>query len=105
MLRRIENLGSGALLDNFSQVHQRDLVAHVADDAYIVGDEQVGQPKLLLQTDQQVEYLSLNGDIECGSRFVKNQHFRLEHKRPRNGDPLTLASAELVWKTIEMLRA
>jgi hypothetical protein len=41
-------------------VHHADTVRDVLDDAQVVADEQVRQPKLLLKMLQQIEYLCLD---------------------------------------------
>ena len=35
--------------------------------------------------------------VECGERLVEQQQLRLEDDRPRQGDALLLAAADLRW--------
>ena len=68
----------------------------VADDAQVVGDEQVGQPHLALQLQQQVDDLRLDGDVQRRHRLVGDDQLRLQGQRPRDADALPLAARELV---------
>jgi len=43
---------------------------------------------------EQFQHLRLHGDVECGDRFVRDQHIRIERERTRNGDALALAAGE-----------
>ena len=79
-----------------AQVHHRDPVADVLDDAHVVGDEQVGQPELALELLEQVEDLGLDRDVERGDRLVADDEVRLEHERAGDPDALALAAGELV---------
>ena len=68
----------------------------MADDAQVVGDEQVGQPELALEPLEQVDDLGLDRDIERADRFVGDDQVRLQRERPRHADALPLAARELV---------
>jgi len=61
-----------------------------------VGDEQHGQREFLSQFGKQLQYLSLDSDIERGRWLVGNQERRAIHHRHSNHDALPLASGELV---------
>jgi len=50
--------------DDLAEVHHRDMVADMSDNAQIVRDKEVSQPKFSLQIFEQVEYLRLNRDVE-----------------------------------------
>ena len=39
--------------------------------------------------------------IEGRNRFVRQQHLGLDHQGPRDGDPLSLATAQLVGTAVE----
>ena len=78
------------------EVHDRDAIADVLDDAHVVGDEDVGEPQLGLERLEQVEHLRLDRDIERRHRLVAHDQLRLEDQRPGDADPLALAAGELV---------
>ena len=58
MLRILDDRGSITLLDDLAVEHHRDAVADVVNDRHVVGDEEVGEAELLLDS------LELGGDIE-----------------------------------------
>ena len=83
-------------LDDPAEVHHRDAVADVLDDAHVVGDEDVRQSQLPLEGLEQVQDLGLDGDVEGRDRLVADDEVRLQHQSPGDPDPLPLAAAELV---------
>ena len=82
-------------LDDLAEVHDRDAVAHVLHDAEVVGDEEVGEPEVALQFQQQVEHLGLHRDIEGGDGFVADDELGLEREGAGDADALTLATGKL----------
>ena len=83
-------------LDNLAQIHYRDPVADMVDDAEIVGDEQIAQMQPRLQLLEQIEHLSLDRNVERGNRFVTNDQRRIQNNRPRYAYPLALTAGKLV---------
>ena len=75
----------------------------MADDAEVVGDEDVGQSELVLQLVEQVDDLRLDRDVERGDRLVEQDQLRIDGQRPRDADPLALAAGELVREAAEVL--
>ena len=65
-----EDLVGIAQLNHVAQVHNADTVGDVLNDRQVVGDEQVGQVLLFLQILEQVDNLSLNGNVQSGNSFV-----------------------------------
>jgi hypothetical protein len=59
-----EELVRRSYLDHFAEVHDGDPVADVADDGQVVGDEDVGEPQLVLEIGEQVDDLGLDRDVE-----------------------------------------
>src|SRR4051812_8738018 len=57
MAWRIADLLGRAGLDHLAAVHHGDAVAHVADHADVVADEDVSEAKLVLKIHHQVEHL------------------------------------------------
>jgi DNA-binding transcriptional LysR family regulator len=57
-------------LDDLAEIHHRDPVADMGDDGEIMGDEEVGQPQLVLQVHEQVHDLRLNRDVQGGNGLV-----------------------------------
>ena len=83
-----------------TEIHDGDPVADMLHHRQIVGNEQIGKPHLLLQIQQQVEYLALNGNIQRRDRFIADDQFRLQGDGPGDADALPLAAGKLERKTI-----
>src|SRR5437660_9791993 len=83
-------------LDQLAGVHHRDTMADVSYYRQIVSHKQVRQVELLPQVLQQIDDLRLDGHVEGGDRFVKDQELRLHRKGAGDADPLTLSAAELM---------
>ena len=61
-----------------------------------MGDEQVGQPALLLEVMQQIDDLRLHRNIQSAHRLVADDEFRFNSQCPRNADALALSATELM---------
>ena len=79
-----------------AEVHHRDPVADVLDDAHVVGDEQVGQAELALELLEQVQDLGLDRHVERRHGLVADDEVGLEDERAGDADALALAARELV---------
>src|SRR5690349_1354105 len=90
-------------LDDLAEVHDEDAIRDVTDDIEVVGDEDVGQPEVLLQVLEQVEDLGLHGDVERRDRLVADDQLRVDGERACDADPLALATRELVRETVVVL--
>ena len=99
MMRGRQHPGRRPDLHDASEVHHRNAVAQVAHHVEVVGDEQQGEIELAAERRDQVEDLGLQRYIESGHGLVGEHEGRAEHHRPRDGGPLTLAAAQLVWIT------
>ena len=84
------------LLDDLAGVHDRDAVAHLGDDAQVVGDEDDRRPGLVAQVAHQVEDLGLDRHVERGRRLVGDEQLRLAGERHRDHDALRHAARHLV---------
>ena len=76
------------LLDDLARVHDRDPVAHLGDDAEVVGDEDDRRAGLVAQVAHQVEDLRLDRHVERGRRLVGDEQLRLAGERHRDHDAL-----------------
>ena len=75
----------------------------MADDADVVGDEEVGEAELVLQVGEQVDDLRLDRDVEGGDRLVGDDQLRLQRQGAGDPDPLALAAGELVRVAVVVL--
>ena len=103
VLRVLADLVGGPLLDDLALVHHRDPVGDVADDADVVGDEEVGEAELVLEVVEQVDDLRLDRDVERRDRLVADHQLRFQRQRPGDPDPLPLAAGELVREAVVVL--
>jgi hypothetical protein len=83
-------------LDDLAQVHHRHPVAHMMDHTEVMGDKQIRQAELSLQIFEQIQYLSLDGDIEGRYRFVRHNQLGLQGNGAGDADPLSLPATELM---------
>jgi hypothetical protein len=96
VLLALEQVVPLAELGDAAQVHHRDAIADVLDDAHVVGDEHVGQPELTLERLEQVEHLRLDRHVEGRHRLVAHDQVGFEDECPGDADALALPTAELV---------
>jgi hypothetical protein len=59
-----------------------------------VGDEDVGEAPLGLQSQQDRDDAGLDADVEGGGGLVEHDDIGLQHQRPGGGDPLALPARE-----------
>ena len=96
MPRRKVQLGGRGELHDLAEVHHRDLLGDVLHHREVVGDEEIGEPPLLLQVHEQVQDLRLHRDVERGDRLVTHEERGLDRQRAGDPHPLALAARELV---------
>ena len=91
---RDELAGRGHLAEPAFDDHA-DLVGERGCVVPVVRDEQRGQPQLVEQLVQLAPDRHLRVRVERGERLVEQEHAGIARERPRERDPLTLASREL----------
>ena len=92
---REQGLGVGQL-DDLAGVHDGDAVAHLADHAQVVADEDHAHPEIALELEQEAQDLILDEDVQRRRRLVGQQHLRPRRDRHSDQDALAHAAAELV---------
>ena len=70
-----------------------------------MGNKDVGQITLFLQLYQKVEYLRLNGNVQCRDRLIADHHLRIDAQCTGNANTLTLTARELMGIAIHVLPA
>ena len=93
------------MLEHATEVHDDHAVAQVLDGRQVVGDEQAGEPQLLLQVAQQVEDRGLDRDVERGDRLVGHEQAGAQRERAGQPDALALAAGQLVGQPVAQLVA
>ena len=99
--RAVEHLGDGAFLDDLAGVHHADAIAHRADHAHVVGNEQDRRPGLASQDAHEIEYLGLDRGVEPGRGFVEHEQLGIAGQRHRDHDALQHAARQLMGIAVE----
>ena len=97
MRRIVEYLPHVALFDDSPSVHDRHPVTHFGDDPEIVGDENDADARRLLKVLEKSQVLRLDGGVERGGGFVRDQHGGVARDTDCTDDSLAHSAGELVW--------
>ena len=97
-------LGHRCNFDDPPQVHDGHPIAHVANHAKVVADEDGGQAQVAPQVHKQVQNLCLDRDIQRGHRLVQHQQVGLHGQGTGDGHTLPLAARELVREAPAQVR-
>jgi len=103
MLRVRDDLLGVADLDDPPEVHHGDAVTDHPGEGEVVGDEDVGDPELLLLLDHELEDVVADRDVEARDRLVGDDHVGVEHRGAGDADPLPLPAGELMRVAVEVL--
>ncbi len=90
VLRVGEQLIRRRIFNDAAEIHDGDLGRDVPHDGEIMGDEQIGQPELVLQVLEQVDDLALDRHVERGDGLVADDQLRIDAERARDADALAL---------------
>jgi hypothetical protein len=66
-----------------------------------VRNEEISEPEIFLEIDQQIEILRLDRAIERRYRFVANHKLGAQDERSCDTDSLPLTAGEFVWITLQ----
>src|SRR2546427_9821863 len=94
MLGRREQFFGGCSLHDPADVHYRDPIADVLDDAQVVSDEEIRKPKSFLKLEEEVQDLCLDRHVQRGDGFVCNDQTGRQGECAGDADTLTLATRE-----------
>ena len=86
----------GAAFDPRAAIHDDDVFDVLRNDPEIMTDQDHRHAKVLDQILDEVENLLLDGDVERGGRFVRDQKFRAAGQCHGDHDALTLAAGKLM---------
>jgi hypothetical protein len=76
-------------------------VRQLRDHGQVVRDEEIRQAEFALELSQQVQNLSLDGDVERRHRLVEQDQVGFERERAGDGDALALAARQLGRPPVE----
>ena len=82
-------------------VEQNHLVAEALDLGHVVGHVEDRQREMIAQLFNERENLRLRPAVQRRKRLIHQQDLRLSQQRAANADPLTLASREIAWRTVQ----
>ncbi len=86
--------------DQLALFQNHDDLAEVAHNSEVMPDKNEGKAILRLEARQQLENLSLGGDVQGTDGLITDEEVRLAEKGSSNADPLLLASRELMRVSI-----
>jgi hypothetical protein len=75
---------------DLAEHHHHDAVGDEADEIKVPGDEDIREPQLLLEPEQEIHNLQGYCFIQPGNGLVQDKHARLDRQRSRNVDLLAL---------------
>ena len=81
MLRIIEDLIDRTFLNDFSSIHNIDVICHFGNYTKIMCDVNNGNASLFLYPADQLDDLCLNRNIQCSRRLITDQKIRVTGKR------------------------
>jgi len=91
----MQHLGQFALLVRALMIHHRDLVGQISDQRDIWCDEQVAQPKIVVQPLEQIRDLRLQRYTKNTGRLITDDDLGIGCERLWDADSLALAAGEV----------
>src|SRR6185312_11979817 len=93
MLGRIEQIAHRTVFYDAAGIHNGHAVAHLCDDAEVMGNEDDRDAGRFLKVLQQIEVLRLDRYIEVGGRLIRDDHLRATGQSDGTDDTLPHAAA------------
>ena len=94
----LEDLLLRTELNHLTEVHNSDFVRDELNYRQIVRNEEVGEVHRLLQILQKIDDLCLNGNVKRGNGLIADDKLRINGKRSRYADTLSLSVGELYYQ-------
>ena len=84
MCGTVEDVIRASLFHDLSRIHDGHFVSHPSDNSKVVRNQNYRHARRALQLLQQIQNLSLNGDVQCRCRLIGNENlgFAWPRKRP-----------------------
>ena len=92
LARAVQDGGGRTMLDHPAVLHDHDLIAEIAYDREIVGDQDERESYFTPELLEKAQDLRLDRDVERRGHFVGDQDLRLERKRAGDPDALALST-------------
>ena len=90
-----------SLFNHLPQIHNKNVVRNIANDAQIMRNENIRYLGFLLDIEQEVDDLCLNRHIQCGNRFVADYKLRVQDQGTAYADALTASSVKFMGICID----
>jgi hypothetical protein len=90
-----EHIAGGSDLDDAAEIHDRDAVAQMIDDAQVVADEDEREAELAAEVGKEVEDLGADRHVETRHRLVRDEQLRPDRECAGDADALPLAPRQL----------
>ena len=103
VLGSLEELVGRRQLHDAPDVHHGHAVADVSHDAQVVRHEEIRQPKLGLQIEQEIQDLGLHRHVQGRDGLIGDHQARVQGQRTGDADALSLAPAEGVREAAHVL--
>src|SRR3981081_1238285 len=100
MQRRGIKLAGGRGLDDAAEIHHGNAPAAGLVDRRTMGNEEIGEPELLLQILQEIDDLGLDRYIQCRHRLIADNEFGFDRERARDTDALALTAPATRSRTV-----
>jgi hypothetical protein len=100
MLRVFHDLVRQTRFDNAAVAHNHCPLAEQADHSEVVGNDDHGEVKFMLQSPDEIENLCLDGQVEAGGDFIEEEDLRIVGQGLGDLDPLLHAAAEIPWRFV-----
>ena len=97
----LEDEVGGTVFDKLTGAHYGDVRGQLRDYGKAVGDQKIGEVKLLLQFLEEPKDLRADGDIESGDGFIGNDERGAKNQGARYANALALAAGKLVRKALQ----
>ncbi len=91
MSRILKDVVGASFFHYLPQVHHRHPIAEVVHHRQVVAYEEIGEAEVVLEGDEKLEDLRLDGNVQGAHRLVENENLRVRGQRPGYADALRLA--------------
>ena len=90
MPRRCQHFRSLTVFDNAAEVHDGNPFRQKADNAEVVGDEEIRQAEFVLEVFEKIEDLRLHRHIQGAGAFIADDNRRIDGETAGQADALPL---------------
>src|SRR6266481_1349814 len=88
-------------LNDFAGIHNVDPIGVAGHDTQVVRNDEKRDPVFPAELLHQIQYLGLNGHVQCGGRLVGNDQLGVAAQRHGYHHPLEHTAAELMGELLE----